>query len=91
MCIRDRYHSTAELAIVQMQDILELGNEARMNYPSTVGHNSVSYTHLDVYKRQLQSVRARWLPNTVCQTISALSAMPVSYTHLDVYKRQRLR
>lgn len=37
--IRELYHSTAELAIVQMQDILELGNEARMNYPSTVGHN----------------------------------------------------
>ena len=37
--IRALYQSTADLAIIQMQDILELGNEARMNYPSTVGHN----------------------------------------------------
>ena len=41
----------------------------------------VSYTHLDVYKRQL--------------VLSLLYVEPremsVSYTHLDVYKRQRLR
>lgn len=37
--IRALYQSTAEIAIVQMQDILELGNEARMNSPSTVGNN----------------------------------------------------
>ncbi len=37
--IRLAYQSTADLAIIQMQDILELGNEARMNLPSTVGHN----------------------------------------------------
>ena len=38
---------------------------------------TVSYTHLDVYKRQ---VRGRFI-YTICYT-------PVSYTHLDVYKRQ---
>ena len=37
--IRLLYQSTADVAIVQMQDILELGSEARMNYPSTVGQN----------------------------------------------------
>ena len=46
---------------------------------------SVSYTHLDVYKRQgvdlvKEQIRiASGLP---------LSYRPVSYTHLDVYKRQ---
>ena len=38
----------------------------------------VSYTHLDVYKRQVnQYVGAEWK-----------GIDPVSYTHLDVYKRQ---
>lgn len=33
------WNSRAELAIVQAQDILGLGSEARMNTPSTVGEN----------------------------------------------------
>ena len=50
---------------------------------------SVSYTHLDVYKRQVLLV-TRWTvlhgePWLVCPTLT-----PVSYTHLDVYKRQDL-
>ncbi|CAB1246193.1 4-alpha-glucanotransferase [Ruminococcaceae bacterium BL-4] len=38
-CIRAAYASTADLAVIQMQDLLSLGNEARMNYPSTIGEN----------------------------------------------------
>ena len=37
--IREAYASTASLAIVQYQDILGLGSEARMNEPSTTGKN----------------------------------------------------
>ena len=37
--IRLAYSSIADLVILQMQDILKLGNEARMNHPSTVGSN----------------------------------------------------
>lgn len=37
--IRLAYSSIADVAIIQMQDLLKLGNEARMNAPSTVGHN----------------------------------------------------
>lgn len=37
--IRAAYASTASVAIIQMQDLLKLGNEARMNAPSTVGFN----------------------------------------------------
>ena len=35
--IRCAYASIADIAIIQMQDLLRLGNEARMNAPSTVG------------------------------------------------------
>lgn len=31
--------SAADCAIVQMQDVLSLGGEARMNTPSTLGNN----------------------------------------------------
>jgi len=37
--IRAAYASTADVAIMQMQDILGLDNTARMNLPSTVGQN----------------------------------------------------
>ena len=37
--LRTAYASVAAIAIFQVQDILELGNEARMNTPSTVGDN----------------------------------------------------
>ena len=39
---------------------------------------AVSYTHLDVYKRQTMDISPA--PRPVLE--------PVSYTHLDVYKRQ---
>lgn len=37
--IRAAYASVADCAIMQMQDILELDNSARMNLPSSVGQN----------------------------------------------------
>lgn len=37
--IRAAYGSVADIVIMQLQDILKLGNEARMNFPSTVGTN----------------------------------------------------
>jgi 4-alpha-glucanotransferase len=37
--IRGAWSSTAYLAITSMQDVLGLGDEARMNIPSTVGGN----------------------------------------------------
>ena len=43
---------------------------------------AVSYTHLDVYKRQLWFLLVGGL---------LLVMGPVSYTHLDVYKRQDTR
>ena len=43
---------------------------------------AVSYTHLDVYKRQI------WYCIIFSGTVLCFGA--VSYTHLDVYKRQHL-
>ena len=37
--IRAALASVADLAVVQAQDLLGLGNEARINVPSTVGTN----------------------------------------------------
>jgi 4-alpha-glucanotransferase len=37
--IRVLYSSIADVVIVQMQDLLELDNKARMNFPSTIGGN----------------------------------------------------
>ena len=39
--IEAAYKSVANYAIVQMQDILGLGSEARINVPSTLGSNWV--------------------------------------------------
>ena len=62
--------------------------------------NPVSYTHLDVYKRQLSrlprpsSGTAPWASLRTRLWLPALwpwpRLWPVSYTHLDVYKRQTL-
>ena len=37
--IRQALGSVADLAVIPMQDYLELGNEARINFPSTLGKN----------------------------------------------------
>ena len=50
----------------------------------------VSYTHLDVYKRQHQ-IRSYVLDQSRIKDLRTnveVGNTPVSYTHLDVYKRQ---
>ena len=37
--IRGLYSSIADVIIIQMQDLLKLDNQARMNYPATMGNN----------------------------------------------------
>ena len=37
--VRAAYASVADAAVLQMQDILGLGNEARMNFPGHMGEN----------------------------------------------------
>ena len=65
----------------------------------TSNYATVSYTHLDVYKRQprhhtllVQLIDCRHAPSADdLQMLKYLHyhQIPVSYTHLDVYKRQR--
>ena len=54
----------------------------------------VSYTHLDVYKRQVQidvaGSQSLVRGDIVRECLDIDSQTPVSYTHLDVYKRQTL-
>lgn len=57
--IRAAYASTADIAIIQMQDVLKLGNEARMNAPSTVGLN----WRWRLGTEQLSEERRTWIRN----------------------------
>lgn len=60
--IRVAYASVADIAIVPMQDILRLGNDARMNFPGTLGSNwtwrftweEVPYGIADKYKEMAE-------------------------------------
>ena len=74
------------------------GGTRRHRYTSHVQRHPeapVSYTHLDVYKRQLhkrsgvESSSNGWPVRF--RKLSQMSSSPVSYTHLDVYKRQASR
>ena len=54
--------------------------------PYECGIDPVSYTHLDVYKRQIQELKRFYDFDLDSSASHRLKA--VSYTHLDVYKRQ---
>ena len=58
--------------------------------PSVNDHcSTVSYTHLDVYKRQtIYGMTIKQMQVTL--RVNQAKRMPVSYTHLDVYKRQEV-
>ena len=57
-------------------------------YHQANGQHPVSYTHLDVYKRQVLESNEHWHGfGDLAEGFNMLD--PVSYTHLDVYKRQR--
>ena len=58
--------------------VADLAEKAREEH----GPLTVSYTHLDVYKRQV----IPW-----SNVMQPATTRPVSYTHLDVYKRQHQR
>ena len=110
MCIRDRYAVVAP-SIASQFVYAKLGQVVtaikKLGFYSVVeaalGADivaSVSYTHLDVYKRQLQQLMDENPAKTeeyldlfvdIQMSIFAKTCpMPVSYTHLDVYKRQDL-
>ena len=92
----------AELFGELVETIIVESNE-RIRFRLKNGLEPVSYTHLDVYKRQIQTTLTRVMdPNEYDSLLNTLVASfsninseiivfsPVSYTHLDVYKRQPL-
>ena len=56
--------------------------------PRTYYLNSVSYTHLDVYKRQVLKKAGLLTRDARVKERKKAGLKTVSYTHLDVYKRQ---
>ena len=73
------------LRLVEPHDLVRFGL-----IPELVGRIPVSYTHLDVYKRQTE--HAVYAPARRCGGGGRLHQLrrpvAVSYTHLDVYQRQ---
>ena len=57
--------------------------------PILAGLGAVSYTHLDVYKRQVYTRAELEAIAEVCCRRNVY-VIAVSYTHLDVYKRQNV-
>lgn len=51
--MRSIWASVADLAIVQMQDLLGLGSEGRMNTPSTLGENWTWRCRTDAFDPKL--------------------------------------
>ena len=96
MCIRDRCRN--------LQHALQLLAGMSWQIQEGVNIGPVSYTHLDVYKRQVDTEGGLYLNDEDLaklgflylnnglwegkQIVSEDWVKPVSYTHLDVYKRQ---
>ena len=59
MCIRDRKKGVTQDVELTAEDLKELAGQFKAEYKSKIGEDfpsdPVSYTHLDVYKRQLWS------------------------------------
>ena len=84
-----------------VRDVLQLFSSrgGRLTVFSQRSPRAVSYTHLDVYKRQLQRstnelfgtglLQHHYVQDPCCSGQDHCPhPVPVSYTHLDVYKRQ---
>ena len=78
--------------LLRLSDALGVGLPALVEPPEPV-----SYTHLDVYKRQLvengepfRDGAGQGVGHAISSSIFATYTGSVSYTHLDVYKRQSL-
>ena len=83
---------------------LSMGCDVCYTNHAKATQNAVSYTHLDVYKRQLHATvlgaasqqvtlsgSTIWAEDSQLplKNVPVVEPHPVSYTHLDVYKRQQ--
>ena len=107
MCIRDRTFSSdlSQVPTVQhfiTEDEIDAAMTGGSSFAGGKGRiYAVSYTHLDVYKRQadgdvidftakLFDLSPKEAAEKLAQDFGLIYDSPVSYTHLDVYKRQPL-
>ena len=83
MCIRDRYSKGT------INGLCNLAQLKADSWGPSHEVGPVSYTHLDVYKRQLLCATPVLAEDMRLNNEGEVYKIePVSYTHLDVYKRQ---
>ena len=84
MCIRDRHAAQERVKYEEYRESIGGVDGSQQQLLVPYIFESVSYTHLDVYKRQELH---RLITSAIAPEASAVITA-VSYTHLDVYKRQ---
>ena len=90
MCIRDRiwgYVRSLDRFFTELYNLID--NVPYIIYMTLIALMAVSYTHLDVYKRQQQGRTLHPVVKNKRTTLS-VSADAVSYTHLKVFYTARL-
>ena len=80
--------TTGNVVVMGRKSYEEIGHPLPNRMNIIVSLSAVSYTHLDVYKRQPSGRPADYTFAVFMFSAYASSHSPVSYTHLDVYKRQ---
>ena len=91
-CLAPRAQPGGQL--LAYQKIVRDTNMTLAAYALPAAPEAVSYTHLDVYKRQLYFIMGMFKDKDYDQVIGMTAPLAqhiitaVSYTHLDVYKRQ---
>ena len=97
MCIRDRYRECLDKTVgkctisrhnipnIRFEQCIDRRTDQTVPHIMKRTFIPVSYTHLDVYKRQNQ-IRSKRVQFFIAE--HRIFPVPVSYTHLDVYKRQ---
>ena len=92
MCIRDRYDYVVDAidTVTGKIALVVKAKEAGTPIICAMGAGTVSYTHLDVYKRQRVSSRScsRWTLNWV--TVRCSSVLPRSPRSTSVYPALRI-
>ena len=67
-CIRTVFASVSDLCIIQMQDLLNLGGEARMNFPGTLSDSNWTWRAKDGIINRTLAEKVRVLTKLYCRT-----------------------
>ena len=84
-------HISADFVLRDKPNVLTVYVDAPYDWRVEREMKPVSYTHLDVYKRQHPLIPLTHPPasgSRLQRPQIPCPSLPVSYTHLDVYKRQ---